>query len=166
MLWAKSRRIAHQKTQNKRCHSTIVGAIVLQSAACVLGATLQVSVDGPLVTAIVSEESRAGRLKFAGDVCLGINGDRDPSAKLMKDLKARGFAFQKASACLKAPKGILLSIGRIVKLRSNEVRVGIEISNLTIEPGSHFATLLSSGTYKLANPAESEWSILSYEPSK
>ena len=120
--------------------------------------------DADLAALVAKHEVSAGRLIVNSGTCLGFERDRNPANRLLGELKGKGLEFKKASACLKPPNGTLLTIGSPVNAGTDKRKVRVEVSDMNIEPGTHFATLRSRGVYTVAKEAKTGWVVLDYEP--
>jgi hypothetical protein len=120
-------------------------------------------VDATAVAAVAKAEVKAGRLRLDAKTCLGIGNGSDPEDVLLRDLRRSGLAFRKAHRCnANPPSGMELDLTRIEPAGEAGLTIDVTLVNLTLEPGSHFATLLSRGTYTLAKDT-SGWSVATYE---
>jgi hypothetical protein len=61
--------------------------------------------------------------------------------------------------------GVLVTVGT-VPIQADRAEVPVEIADMTLEPGSHFATLLSRGFYNVAVDAKGVWTIVEYRATE
>jgi hypothetical protein len=138
------------------------------AVACLAAQGADRNVDADLVKLIAQQEVAAGRLEVTSTTCLGLDrASSDPSRLLLRELKAKGLALRKASACLRLPgEGILFTVAPATKATDNDVlKVEIEISDLNIEEGTHFATILFRGIYTVTKDANRAWIVLGHQAS-
>jgi hypothetical protein len=115
------------------------------------------------VAVVANAEIKAQRLHLDAKTCLAIHRGDDPADALLRELRKAGLSFRKASKCQRNwPNGVELDLTRIELVAPDRMHVDVEIANMNIEPGSHFAILESSGTYTLVNTA-SGWSVDTYK---
>jgi hypothetical protein len=63
---------------------------------------------------------------------------------------------------MRPPNGVLLTVQSTAHVDGNQLMVEVEISDMTIDEGSHFATVLSRGVYTVARDAKGTWTVVRY----
>ncbi len=97
----------------------------------------------------VQQESEASHLRSRKDLCIGFgHGLAVDEKAIISQLKHNGLKVHPNQWCNRGPRG--LRIGIVAPI--NEVAPGmyelvIELGDLSIRQGEHFATLLRRGTY-------------------
>jgi hypothetical protein len=112
----------------------------------------------------VQQEVQASGLKNRKDVCLGFgNGLVADREAIISKLRSSGLRIHPNEWCNDGPRG--LSVGIIAPVRETIpglYELVLELGNLAIRPGEHFATLLRSGTYVIRCETGSEPRLVSY----
>lgn len=153
-----------QETVRRHRSSVATFAIVVAVTVAALPAqSAGRNIDAALVKLLADSEATAGRLQLTSSGCLGLERDRDPSNRLLRELRAIGLTFRKASACMEPPNGILLTLGPTTEPAADQLKVQVEITDMTIEKGSHFATILSRGIYTVAKDAKRAWTVVGHQ---
>jgi len=159
MPWNKSR----STVRRHRISGASVVILVALAAASLPAQGTRRDIDAALVRLLAEQEVGAGRLQVTSSTCLGLERDRDPSDRFLRELRATGLTLRKASACMKPPNGILFTVGPTTDATADRLKVHVEISNMTIEAGSHFATILSRGIYTVAKDAKRAWTVVGHQ---
>lgn len=146
-----------------RSRVAMFAILVAVTAASLLAQGADRNIDAALVKLLAEQEVGAGRLQLTSSLCLGLERDRDPSDGFLRELRTAGLTFRKASACMKPSNGILFSVGRTRKTDAAQDTVRVEISDMAIEEGAHFATIRSRGLYTVVMDAKRAWTIVRYE---
>jgi hypothetical protein len=126
-----------------------LSSVVILTALAIVGLAAPEArreIDPALVKSLVKSELAAARLRLTSSTCLGLERHRGPSDRLLDTLRAEGLPFRKASKCVKSLDGILVTVGA-ARIHGDRAEVPVEIADMTLEPGSHFATLLPRGLY-------------------
>src|ERR1035438_7848744 len=112
----------------------------------------------------IQQEFKGKLLENRKDVCVGFGHglDIDDKAALL-ELKNRGLKARRASWCNRGPRGI--SIALVAPIRETSpgtYEFIVEVGDLAISEGEHFATLLRRGTYVVRCEGSLEPQLVSY----
>jgi hypothetical protein len=113
----------------------------------------------------VRHEIEVSQLRTRNDVCVAIDTRLDVDEKdLVSELKANGLLVHQHEWCNRGPRGFRLFVHAPIKRDTDsEYHVEIEVGDLTIKPGEHFATMLKQGTYHVRFEKGAQPEMISYE---
>jgi hypothetical protein len=99
----------------------------------------------------IRHEADASQLKGRKDLCVAIDTRLSLHEKdLVSKLKTSGLAVHTQEWCNRGPRGFNFFIAAPIKRTSDGAYdVKVEVGDLTIKPGEHFATMLKQGTYRV-----------------
>jgi hypothetical protein len=96
-------------------------------------------------------EAEASQLKARKDLCVAIDTRLEMREKdLVSKLKASGLAVHSHEWCNRGPRGLRFLVSAPIKRADDGAyEVKVEVGDLTIKTGEHFATMLKQGTYRV-----------------
>jgi hypothetical protein len=99
----------------------------------------------------VLQEAKAADLSGRRDVCLGFGHGLVVQEKLiLSELASRGLVLHKLTWCSNGPRGLSIDvIPPVEHLRDGVVRFRVDVGDLYIPEGVHFATMLRSSVYAI-----------------
>jgi len=117
--------------------------------------------DSCVVCPAVQAEVEALKLSNGKDICLSIKG-KDPSHGVIRQLQESSVRIKGGSECTRRPHGILVAVEKIDRARLS-ADVLVESMNMDLD-GSHLATLLRIGVYRL-RLVDGSWTVETYTPN-
>ena len=113
----------------------------------------------------LQHEAEASDLNKRRDVCVSLDTRLGISEKDVASLlKADGLAVHLQEWCNRGPRGYSLFVhAPINRTDEGTYEVTIQVGDLKIEPGVHFATLLKDGTYLIHYDGKSGPKLVSYK---
>jgi hypothetical protein len=114
---------------------------------------------------VVRLEAKTSQLMARKDLCLSFDTrleirERDVVSKLREG----GLAVHPHEWCNHGPRGFRFSVGAPIKRAVDGVyEVVVDVGDLTIRPGEHFATTLREGTYRVKLEKGSQPEMISYQ---
>ncbi len=121
------------------------------------------SVDRAVVFAIQQEFQRIGPESLK-NVCVGFGHGLDIHDKaVISELKNKGLKVHRADWCNRGPRRVQIAIVAPIRETSpGTYEFVLEVGDLFIPEGEHFATLLRRGTYIVHYEGASEAQLVSY----
>jgi hypothetical protein len=109
-------------------------------------------------------EVEASQLKARNDLCVALDTRLEMREKhLVSMLKAGGLAVHSHEWCNRGPRGFSVLVGAPIKRTvDGAYEVKVEVGDLTIKPGEHFATMLKQGTYRVRLEKGSQPELILY----
>lgn len=146
---------------------------VIRSIACMLMilAYQQLAVPDQKLSVVerviefsVQQEIKASNLAAHRDLCVGFGyGLIVDEGAIISSLKRKGTHIHENDWCNQGPRGIAIDIlSPIHETSPGTYEVNVQIADLSLRPGEHFATLLKRGTYVVRCVESSEPQIVSY----
>ncbi len=113
----------------------------------------------------VGLEVQASHLKGKADLCVGFgNGLKVDDKTITSELRHSGLKFHPNEWCNEAGRGLTIAVVAPIREKSRgHYEIVIEVGDMAIKPGEHFATLLKRGTYLIATDEGAMPNLISYQ---
>jgi hypothetical protein len=127
------------------------------------------SVDRAVVFAIL-QANEGLRIHDTKDICIGFGHGLDIHKKAaITELKDKGLKVHPSDWCSHRPHGRGMNIAIVApikKISPATYEFVLEVGDLSIAEGEHFATLLRRGTYVIRCESNSEPGLVSYRQTR
>jgi hypothetical protein len=151
-----------------RVHSTIAVILVITCQKLALakdnGPVNELGNLERVLAFAVQQEVQTSGVKNRKDLCVGFgHGLVADQEAVISELRRNGLKVHPNEWCNRGPRG--LSIGIIAPVRETApgmYELVLELADLSIRQGEHFATLLRRGTYVIRCETGSEPRLVSY----
>jgi hypothetical protein len=110
-------------------------------------------------------DAEASQLKARKDLCVAIDTRLKINEQdIVSKLRAGGLGTHPHEWCNHGPRGFSFLLSAPIKRTVNgDYEVKIELGDLKIKPGEHFATILKEGVYRLKFAKGSQPEFISYQ---
>lgn len=113
----------------------------------------------------IQQEVRASDLGHKRDLCLALGGGLDSQeSRYISNLRRSGLLVHGNDWCAQGPRGTRIAvIGPVTKTSPTEYQIVVQVDDLSLHPGEHFATTLKRGTYTIRSEQNAKSQLVSYE---
>lgn len=120
-----------------------------------------------VVVFAVQQAVKAGNLQSKRGLCIGIGQGLGVDDKaIISELKRSRLRVHENDWCNPGPRGVMIAIvAPIIETSTGTYELILQVDDLTIQPGEHFATLVKRGTYVIRCEGKSEPQLISYRES-
>jgi hypothetical protein len=113
----------------------------------------------------IQQEVEAGNLRSKPDLCVGFGQGLDINeAIIVSNLRHSGLQVHTKDWCNQGPRGVRIGIiAPIHEEPPGTYELRVQVDDLSIQAGEHFATILRRGRYVIRSCKASRPKLVSYE---